>query len=168
MTSSVLMPNHLDNDGSRLVLHDARTRHKGKHLIPKLQDAYPDWIFEPLACKPPDVPDRMRKARAFIHLSAYEGNSIVCNEAMAMNLPCMFTDVGLMRDSGRPQDIRVISSKRAFSDVQYLRGELGAFLRSLDTESYAPRQWTLANATAEVALERWARTIHAFRRMAGW
>jgi len=49
----------------------------------------------------------MRKARAFIHLSSYEGNSIVCNEAMAMNLPCMFTDVGLMRDSGRPQDVRV-------------------------------------------------------------
>jgi hypothetical protein len=65
----------LDNDGSRLILHDARTRHKGKHLLPRLRDAYPDWTFEPLACKPQEVPDRMRKARAFIHLSAYEGSS---------------------------------------------------------------------------------------------
>jgi glycosyltransferase involved in cell wall biosynthesis len=158
----------LDNDGSRLILHDARTRHKGKHLLPRLQDAYPDWTFEPLACKPKEVPDRMRKAAAFIHLSAYEGNSIVCNEAMAMNLPCMFTDVGLMRDSGRPRDIHVISAKRTFSDARYLHDELGVFLRSLDTESYTPRRWTLANATAEVALERWARAMDAFFRMAGW
>jgi glycosyltransferase involved in cell wall biosynthesis len=158
----------LDNDGSRLILHDARTRHKGKYLLPRLRDAYPDWTFEPLACKPEEVPDRMRKARAFVHLSAYEGNSIVCNEAMAMNLPCMFTDVGLMRDSGRPQDVHVISAKRTFSDSRYLHDELGAFLRSLDTRSYAPRRWTLANATAEVALERWARAVDAFFQMAGW
>jgi glycosyltransferase involved in cell wall biosynthesis len=158
----------LDNQGSRLILHDGRTRHKGKHLLPRLRDAYPDWRFEPLACKPEEVPDRMRKARAFIHLSSYEGNSIVCNEAMAMNLPCMFTDVGLMRDSGRPQDVRVISAKRAFSDARYLHDELGAFLHSLDTQSYAPRQWTLANATAEVARERWARAMDAFFEMAGW
>ncbi|MDH3200869.1 MAG: glycosyltransferase [Myxococcales bacterium] len=158
----------LDNDGSRLILHDARTRHKGKHLLPRLQAAYPDWTFEPLACKPEDVPDRMRKAGTFIHLSAYEGNSIVCNEAMAMNLPCMFTDVGLMRDSGRPQDVRVISAKRAFSDARYLHDELGAFLRSLATHSYQPRRWILTNATAEVALERWARAMDAFFRMAGW
>ena len=157
----------LDNAGSRLILHDGRTRHKGKHLLPKLREAYPDWTFEPLACKPEEVPDRMRRARAFIHLSAYEGNSIVCNEAMAMNLPCMFTDVGLMRDSGRPRDVRVISAKRAFSDVPYLRDELGSFLGSLGTQSYAPRKWVLANATAEVARERWARAMDAFFRMAG-
>ncbi len=159
---------HLENAGSRLVLHDGRTRHKGKHLLPKLKAAYPDWSFEPLACRPEDVPDRMRKASAFIHLSAYEGNSIVCNEAMAMNLPCMFTDVGLMRDSGRPQDVRVISAKRAFSDARYLRDEVGAFLGSLETQSYSPRQWILENATAEVARERWARAMDAFVRMAGW
>ncbi len=159
---------HLENAGSRLVLHDGRTRHKGKHLLPKLKAAYPDWSFEPLACRPEDVPDRMRKASTFIHLSAYEGNSIVCNEAMAMNLPCMFTDVGLMRDSGRPQDVRVISAKRAFSDARYLRDEVGAFLGSLETQSYSPRQWILENATAEVARERWARAMDAFVRMAGW
>jgi hypothetical protein len=158
----------LDNDGSRLVLHDGRTRHKGKHLLPRLQRAYPDWTFEPLACKPAEVPERMREARAFIHLSAYEGNSIVCNEAMAMNLPCLFTDVGLMRDFGRPRDVRVISAKRAFSDPPYLSEEVGSFLRSLESESYAPRDWILANATAQVAQQRWARAMESFFRMAGW
>ena len=44
------------------------------------------------------MPDRFRQGAAFLHLSRYEGNSIVCNEAMAMDLPCLFTRVGLMRD----------------------------------------------------------------------
>ena len=59
-----------------------------------LARAFPAWRFEPLACAPSEVADRMRKAAAFLHLSRYEGNSMVCAEAMAMNLPCLFTAWG--------------------------------------------------------------------------
>ena len=73
----------------------------------------PEWRFETLNCKPEDVPDRMREAAAFLHLSRYEGNSIVCNEAMAMNLPCLFTKVGLMND-GEPLDVSIVESEAVY------------------------------------------------------
>lgn len=152
----------LDNDGSRLVLHDARFKHKGRDLIPPLATHFPDWQFESLNCAPHEVPDRMRTARAFIHLSRYEGNSIVCNEAMAMNLPCFFTRVGLMQDQDRPRDVYLIDPDVAYQNMPRLQREVGLFLDSLDTTRYTPRQWTLTHATHQQSRQAWQAVMDAF------
>ncbi len=158
----------LENTGSRLILHDARTKHKGKALIEEVKMAFPKWQFEPLDCRPDQVPDRMRHARAFIHLSRYEGNSIVCNEAMAMNLPCMFTAVGLMQDRNRPTDVFLVDPDEIYGHRGYLVKEVGTFLESLDCQTYNPRAWILANATLEISLASWTRVMTHFQQMSGW
>ncbi|MEX1363359.1 MAG: hypothetical protein AB1Z98_09550, partial [Nannocystaceae bacterium] len=47
----------------RLILHDARSEHKGKALVQDLQAAFPQWKLEPLACTPAQVPDRHGPSR---------------------------------------------------------------------------------------------------------
>jgi hypothetical protein len=158
----------LDNQNSRLILHDARTKHKGVRLIKHLKAAYTDWQIEPLDCPNSEVHNRMRKARAFIHLSVYEGNSIVCNEAMAMNLPCMFTRVGLMQDPHCPSDVYIVDPEEMFHNRDRLVEEFGKFLQTLDTRTYNPRAWTLKNATQEIAAQRWRRVMVDFQSMSGW
>ena len=158
----------LGDDDSRLILHDARLKHKGRDLIPPLQAAFPDWRFEPLDCDPDEVPDRMRAARAFLHLSRYEGNSIVCNEAMAMNLPCLFTRVGLMQDDDRPRDVYLIDPRVAYDDLEWLKGEVRRFLSSLSERVYAPRRWVLEHATREQSRWHWQAAMHDFVRRLGF
>lgn len=148
----------LQNEGSRLVLHDARSAHKGKHLVEILTRAFPQWRFEPLSCAPQAVADRMRKAAAFLHLSRYEGNSIVCNEAMAMNLPCLFTRVGLFRGQ-ISADVELIEVDDAFGSANTLVEIAGRFLQGLSSRSYAPRDWVLQHATLEVSRQRWAEAL---------
>lgn len=147
----------------RLVLHDARGKHKGEAIVEKLAERFGGWKFEPLQCEPQDVPDRMRTARAFLHLSRYEGNSIVCNEAMAMNLPCFVTEVGLMNDEDRPKDVWVVDRDAAFTDRKYLERQLAEFLRSLDERHFDPRSWVLANAQLEVAQRKWLAVVERWQ-----
>jgi glycosyltransferase involved in cell wall biosynthesis len=120
-----------------------------------LVERFKGWRLEPLACAPEEVPDRMRRARAFVHLSRYEGNSIVCNEAMAMDLPLFATRVGLMQDDDRPRDVYLVDPERAFGDRRFLDAELAAFLHSLETRTYHPRAWVLEHASLDVARQRW-------------
>jgi glycosyltransferase involved in cell wall biosynthesis len=150
-----------------LVLHDARTEPKGQALVQRLQAAFPQWKLEPLACTPQEVPDRMRRARAFVHLSRYEGNSIVCNEAMAMDLPCLFTRVGLMQDEGGPGEVEVIDAERAFADPAWLALRLGAFLAGLDEREVHPRRWVLEHAHLDVARASWKRVVEDWRTLVG-
>ena len=171
-----LFDGKLDNDNSRLILHDARTKHKGSNLIPIIEKAFPDWQFEPLNCRPDSVPDRMRKAKAFIHLSRYEGNSIVCNEAMAMNLPCMFTMVGLMQDENRPREIYLIENEKAYKTYfgittvnrDELINQTGLFIESLSNKNYNPREWVLKNAVASISHKKWEQTMIDFQSLSGW
>jgi hypothetical protein len=151
----------------KLVLHDARTEPKGQALVQRLQAAFPQWKLEPLACTPQQVPDRMRRARAFLHLSRYEGNSIVCNEAMAMDLPCLFTRVGLMQDEGGPDEVEVIDAERAFSDPAWLALRFGAFLAGLDEREVHPRRWVLEHAHLDVARASWKRVVEDWRTLVG-
>jgi hypothetical protein len=148
----------LDNAGSRLVLHDARSEHKGKRLIGILQKELPEWRFEPLGCPPEAVPDRMRKAAAFIHLSRYEGNSVVCNEGMAMNLPCLFTRVGLFQQDAKP-DVELLDAADAYGSPQKLVEHTRRFLSSLIERTYAPRPWVLAHATLQHSRDAWAEIV---------
>jgi hypothetical protein len=157
----------LENQGSKLILHDARTKHKGKTPVAQLTEAFGDWQIEFLNCDNSQVHERMRRARAFIHLSTYEGNSVVCNEAMAMNLPCMFTRVGLMQDENRPEDVFVVDVKDVFSGRGKLFARFREFLATLDQRSYNPRAWTMSNATLEIAIERWKEAIRDYGKMAG-
>jgi glycosyltransferase involved in cell wall biosynthesis len=157
----------LENAGSRIVLHDARTRHKGKRLIPGLQAAFPEWRFEPLACPPDEVPGRMRRAAAFVHLSRYEGNSLVCGEAMGMDLPCLFSRVGLFQDPNGPTDYWPVDPA-LLDDPGGLEHEVGAFLESLATRRYHPRAWVLANATLQHAESSWRAVLQDFQDQSGW
>ena len=159
---------NLENENSRLILHDARTVHKGSNLLPVIEKAFPDWEFQSLNCKPEDVPNRMRSARAFIHLSHYEGNSIVCNEAMAMDLPCMFTRVGLMQDANRPRDIYLIDTDKAYKDRDGLIKETGIFLETLHNKNYNPRSWVLNNAIPLISHKKWKQTMIDFQKLSGW
>lgn len=150
----------------KLILHDARGAHKGEAEVAALTRRFPDWKLEPLACEPSEVPDRMRRAAAFLHMSRYEGNSIVVNEALAMDLPCFVTKVGLMKDEARPDDVYIVDPEKAFADADYLDREFAAFLRSLSTRTYNPRAWTLANAHIDVAREKWRAVVEQWAQ--GW
>ena len=155
-----------DGADPRLILHDGRTPHKGSLIYPWLSAARPDFRFEPLGCAPEAVSDRMRQGAAFIHLSSYEGNSVVCNEAMAMNLPCFFTEVGLMHD-GFALDVATVPRSFVYGPFARLRrGQLleriDAFLASLGRRTYAPRAWVEANASIPVARSRWADAMRSF------
>jgi hypothetical protein len=154
----------LDNQGSRLVLHDGRTPHKGSKLWPHIARRFPDWRFEPLGCTPEQVPDRLRGAAAFVHLSRYEGNSIMCNEAMAMDLPCLFTRVGLMLDDAA-LDVQLVSPWLAFASKRALFEAMDRFLGSLDQRAYHPRRWVTANASFEAYLASWRAVLASFERM---
>jgi len=158
----------LTGEAPRLILHDARSEHKGKRLIRHLARTFPEWRFEGLSCEPQEVPDRMRKARAFLHLSRYEGNSIVCNEAMAMDLPCMFTRVGLMQDERGPSEVHVIDPVRAFDDQDYVAEQFRLFVASLDERELHPRRWVLENAGPEPNLAAWQRVIRSWQELSGW
>ncbi len=155
----------LNNSGSRLVLHDARTPHKGAAIIPFLAAVLPQWRFEALACRPEDVAQRLRTAAAFVHLSRYEGNSIVCLEAMAMNLPCIFTDVGLARDVAPGHvrlDVGLLDAKRAFRDPEYAAIEIGRLLAAMRMHPPAPREFVQTRATPEIARMAWRRVLADF------
>lgn len=158
----------LDNQGSRLVLHDGRTPHKGRDLYPRLSKAFPDYDFQPLACSTEQVPERMRKARAFLHLSLYEGNSIVCNEAMAMDLPCLFTKVGLLLDRGLDLDVATINTRKAFRDPDALVETVRRFLSSLNERAYHPRRWVAENASVDENRRRWQAVIDDFEARSWW
>lgn len=158
----------LENSGSRLVLHDARSPHKGQALVAELARAFPELVFEPLACAPADVPDRMRKAAAFVHLSRYEGNSIVCNEAMAMNLPCLFTRVGLMLDGAARFDVQVVEPRLAFGGGAPLAGVFRSFLRWSRDHTPNPRAFCLEETNLEVNRLAWARVVADFEDRFGW
>lgn len=154
-----------EGTASRLLLHDARSAHKGRDEIAFLQREFPDWRFAGLNCKPSEVPDRMRSGAAFIHLSRYEGNSIVCNEAMAMNLPCLFSRVGLMQDRDQDFDVQIIDFDDAFTSRSRLREVTRGFLGSLEKRIYQPRRWCEANASLDAARAAWGRTVERWRAM---
>ena len=157
----------LKNEGSKLVLHDGRSEHKGKKLFAHLVKALPGWRFETLNCKPEEVPDRMRGAAAFLHLSRYEGNSIVCNEAMAMNLPCLFTKVGLMND-GEPLDVAIVESGAVYGKRDQLVETVSQFLTGLSDRSYTPRNWTMQNATPQAHVNAWREVMVEFGERFGF
>ncbi|WP_108882867.1 glycosyltransferase [Anderseniella sp. Alg231-50] len=159
-----LFDGRLDNHGSKLVLHDGRSRHKGRDIYPVLRAALPDWTFEPLSCCPAQVPERMRKACAFMHLSRYEGNSIVCNEAMAMGLPCLFTRVGLMRD-GEPLDVGIVDVGQVYGRRSGLIECVGSFLDRLGETSCNPRGWIEQNTSQQAFIENWKDVMAGWRHM---
>lgn len=159
----------LANQGSRIVAHDGRTPHKGSRIYPWLARELPEFRFEPLLGPTAEVPDRLREACAFFHLSSYEGNSVMCTEAMAMNLPCFFTRVGLFRD-GLPLDVASVPRTLAFGPFARFRrarliAEARAFLGSLATRTYAPRRFIEENASLPAARAGWAQAMTAFDRL---
>lgn len=158
----------LTGDQPRLILHDARKRHKGSALMKTIERAYPNWEFRLLPGPNPVVQDQMRHARAFMHLSLYEGNSLVCNEAMAMDLPCLFTRVGLMQDSGGPTEVYLVDPDEVYGSRAMLVEEVGKFLESLETRAYNPRQWVLDHGTLDISRAKWREVMDDFEEMSGW
>lgn len=148
---------------SDLVIHDARGEHKGEEVVARLKERAPDLRLEGLDCEPHQVADRMRRARAFVHISRYEGNSIVCNEAMAMGLPCLVTDVGLFSDPNGPTEVQRMSAERAFTDDAYVESEVRSFLKRIETETLNARPWVLEHASLEATRRNWARVHEHWR-----
>ena len=157
-----LFDGRLDNRGSRLILHDARSAHKGRRPITWLKAAFPNWRFELIDCAPERVPDRMRRAAAFVHLSLYEGNSIVCNEAMAHNLPCLFTRVGLMKDATGPTDVTLVDPVASFSNRTYLIDAARPFFSGLQFAASNPRDWVFRHASLQANISAWRKAIRLF------
>jgi hypothetical protein len=106
----------------------------------------------------------MKGAKAFIHLSSYEGNSYVCNEALAANLPCFVTKVGLFRDV-TSLDAYIIDLKGRALKRRHVVNEFRRFLASLSQERYAPRLWVKEHATREVAMQKWRNVMEMYRKM---
>jgi glycosyltransferase involved in cell wall biosynthesis len=158
----------LENQGSKLVLHDARSPHKGELIVAELARAFPELSFEPLDCAPADVPDRMRHAAMFLHLSRYEGNSIVCNEAMAMNLPCLFTRVGLMLDGAERFDVKLVEPRLAFRGGAPLADAFRSFLRWSRERKPNPRAFCLEQTNVEENRRVWSRVLADFESRFGW
>ena len=159
-----LFDGRLDNAGSRLVLHDARTDHKGQRQLAELSRALPRYRFEPLDCAPDRVAERMRGALAFVHLSRYEGNSIVCNEAMAMNLPCLFTKVGLMLDTDQRFGVEQIDVSLALAGGAPLIDATARFLARAEERPLGPRAWVAEHAGLEQTCASWAAVLRKFDR----
>ena len=153
--------------GGNLILHDGRNEHKGRDLFAHLVGALPQWRFETLSCKPEEVPGRMAAGAAFLHLSRYEGNSIVCNEAMAMDLPCLFTKVGLMND-GEDLDVAIVEPEAVYGERDAMVQTVEAFLDGLKARTYNPRRWTLENATPTAHVAAWRRVMEDFSSRSGW
>jgi len=147
----------------RLLLHDARTENKGSRLMPRLQQAFPDWSFEPIGVPPEQVADRLRRSAAFIHLSRYEGNSLVCNEAMAMDLPCLMSRVGLFRDREGPTEVFPLEPALLRGRLARLESEVRRFLSSLGQRRYHPRDWILEHATLAHAERGWREVMLAYQ-----
>jgi hypothetical protein len=154
------------NPEPRLLLHDARTENKGSRLIPRLQRAFPDWRFEPLGVQPEQVPERMRRGAAFLHLSRYEGNSLVCNEAMAMDLPCLMSRVGLFREGNGegPTEVWTVEPGLLRGRITRLESELRRFLASLGQRRYHPREWILEHATLAHAERGWREVMLDYQK----
>jgi len=114
------------------------------------------------------VPDHMRRARAFLHLSRYEGNSLVCCEAMAMNLPCLFTRVGLMLDGEKQFDVSVVSRRDVFGSRRRLISSVRNFLSTLGRRRYAPRSWIEKHASYDANRAAWKAVIDDFDATARW
>ena len=85
-----------------------------------------------------------------------------------MNLPCMFTSVGLMQDENRPKDIFLIDTDKAYKDRDKLIKETGLFLESLSNKNYNPRGWVLKNAIATMSHKKWEQTMIEFQKLSGW
>ena len=99
-----------------------------------------------------------------------ERNSIVCNEAMAMDLPCIFTDVGLARDAKRGQvelDVALLDAKRCFESTAYLVEQVGQQLATLGRVRRSPRRFMLEHATPAAARERWRAVIEDLASLRG-
>jgi hypothetical protein len=160
----------LQNTGSRLVLHDARTPHKGARLMEHIERALPAWRFESLSCPPDAVADRLRTAAAFVHLSRYEGNSIMCLEAMAMDLPIIMTDVGLARDAiaGHVQlDVGLVPTANAFSEPEFAAREVGRLLEVMQSHPPSPRHFVRNHASVPIAREKWRRVLADYASRTG-
>ncbi|MEB2310481.1 MAG: glycosyltransferase [Sorangiineae bacterium] len=158
----------LANAGSRVLLHDARSPHKGSHLYPVLARALPDWRFELLGAGGEPIPEHMRRARAFLHLSRYEGNSLVVCEAMAMNLPCLFTEVGLMLDGTERFDVTVVPRRAVFGPERRLIRTVSEFVAGLDRRDYRPRAWVEEHASFDANRAAWRRVLDDFDATARW
>lgn len=154
-----------DEVDSQLVLHDARSTAKGLRQIEWLASAFPQYRFEPLACKPSEVPERMRTACAFVHLSRYEGNSIVCNEAMASDLPCFLTRVGLLRDAGGPSDVVTVDPAVARRSREQLIEAARGFFASVETRRYHPRAWMVEHTSFDVTRDKWQLALRDLDRL---
>ena len=84
-----------------------------------------------------------------------------------MNLPCLFTRVGLMND-GEDLDVTIVESEDVYGKRDHMVETVKAFLDGLSTRTYTPRRWTMENATPEAHVAAWRTVMADFAQRAGW
>ena len=95
---------------------------------------------------------------------------------MAMNLPCMVTNVGLMKDENRPKEVYLLDLNKTYKSYfgikiinkMELINQTGLFIKSLNNNHYNPRKWVLENAVASISNKKWEKTILDFQELSGW
>lgn len=157
-----------DSVDPRLILHDARTPIKGLERIRQLAEAFPGFRFESLDCAHEEVPRRLAEGSAFVHLAEYEGFGIAVAEAMAMNLPCFITDVGLARDAQQRNldfGAHVISAARMREDWSYVVEQFREFFHKREHSCQNAREFVRKHASREAALDSWTTVV---QELSGW
>jgi len=133
------------------VFHDARLAHKGRDIIPVLQEAFPKISFIQLQCKHSKIIDVLKDCDVFMHLSKYEGNSIMCNEVMALNIPLVTTDVGLFHEDLGVEEIRIVPVGGCFGENKDRLIEIfGQYVSALNNRKIGVEkinQWHQSHAT---------------------
>ena len=85
-----------------------------------------------------------------------------------MNLPCLFTRVGLMNDPDGPTVVVLMDVDTAYGRREQLVERMATFLASLDERDWSPRDWVIAHASPERSVEGWRRVMADFEEMSGW
>jgi hypothetical protein len=86
---------------------------------------------------------------------------------MAMNLPCLFTRVGLVNDD-EDLDVAIVESEDVYGRRDHMVETVKTFLDGLATHTYEPRRWTLANATPQAHVAAWRTVMTDFAQRSGW
>jgi hypothetical protein len=81
-----------------------------------------------------------------------------------MNLPCLFTRVGLMLDPGQQLDVQLIEPELAFGAPDALLAHTREFLSSLSTRRYEPRRWVSEHASIDATRAAWSGALSHFDR----
>ena len=85
-----------------------------------------------------------------------------------MNLPCLFTRVGLMLDGAERFDVQVVEPRLAFRGGAPLAEAFRSFVRWSREREPNPRAFCLEQTNVEENRRVWSRVLADFEARFGW